>query len=114
MGATKITMTGADEAHYRDATASQTRVIAFPDGVTRHITLTTRQWQVFDALPEHGWPRSSLLIWIVRNVRELENDFGPFFSYEHYDTNIRWCLENFLELTMHMCSAHPRDAVNDR
>jgi hypothetical protein len=112
MGATKITMTGADEAHYRDAMASLTRVIPFPDGVTRHITLTKRQWQVFDELPQHGWPRSSLLLWVIQNIRETAAELGrPPVCYED---SVRWCLANFIELTMHMCSAHPRDAANDR
>jgi hypothetical protein len=52
MGGKKITLTGADEAHFLKASKKLSRLIRFPDGV-RHITLTKWQWEVFDEMIAH-------------------------------------------------------------
>jgi hypothetical protein len=56
MSGTKITMTGADSADYQSMVGLQSRVVVFPDGGARHITLTNREWNVADWLEEEmGW-----------------------------------------------------------
>src|SRR5690242_12840778 len=71
---TKITMTGADEADYRHITGMQSRTITFPDGLSRHITLTNWEWEVYDRehaetapfefLPQAAW-RGAHRVWLV-------------------------------------------------
>jgi hypothetical protein len=51
MPRTRITLTGADPLGYRDTLALSSRLLRFPDGVTRLITLTGWQWTVFDQWP---------------------------------------------------------------
>lgn len=41
-------MTGADEAHLNQVRGQQSRAVTFPDGITRHVTLSNWQWDVFD------------------------------------------------------------------
>lgn len=61
MGGTKITMTGADEAHYLSASKKSSRLIRFPDGVSRHITLSKWHWEVLDRLhKDKGWNRNTI------------------------------------------------------
>jgi hypothetical protein len=61
MTGTTITIKGADEAHYLAATALTSRLVMFPDGIARHITLQNRQWEIADRLQkERGWPEDGL------------------------------------------------------
>lgn len=49
-------MTGADEAAYQSMVGLSSRVMTFPDGLARHITLSNREWNVVDWLEhEAGW-----------------------------------------------------------
>jgi hypothetical protein len=48
----KLVLTGADEASYLAAHKPESRLIAFQDGLVRHITLTGWQWDTHDWL-EH-------------------------------------------------------------
>ena len=41
-------MIGIDEAHFRFITATASRLVDFPDNLSRHITLTNWEWQVAD------------------------------------------------------------------
>ena len=61
MTGTKITLTGVDRAHYLNATGLSSRVVRFPDGITRHITLTNWEWEVVDwHSVVQGWPQNAL------------------------------------------------------
>jgi hypothetical protein len=51
----RITMVGGDSAHRRAVTGLQSRLISFPDGFTRHITLTNWEWDVFDRVPHRDY-----------------------------------------------------------
>lgn len=56
-----ITMNGADSAHLEKVKAESSRVVAFPDGVSRMIRLTALQWEVFDRWEEFAdSPKSEL------------------------------------------------------
>jgi|GEM_PF-5833516 len=44
----RIDLQGADSAHYRSIKHPETRAIAFPDGITRLITMERRDWQGHD------------------------------------------------------------------
>jgi hypothetical protein len=46
----KLVLTGADEASYLTAHKQQSRLVAFPDGLVRHITLSAWQWNTLDWL----------------------------------------------------------------
>lgn len=48
MSGVKIEMTGADGAEYHSIVGLQSRLVVFPDGITRHITLNNWHWEVFD------------------------------------------------------------------
>lgn len=60
MSGTKITITGADEAHYLSASKETSRLIRFPDGISRHITLSNWHWEVLDRLHKKGWAEHDL------------------------------------------------------
>jgi len=55
---THITIANKDELKAASETAA--RVLDFPDGLTRHITLTKAQWANYDALIAEGWPPEKL------------------------------------------------------
>lgn len=57
-----ITMTGADGAHYQKSMAVTSRLVRFPDGITRLINLTGWEWETFVLWPEKtGWYSDRLL-----------------------------------------------------
>jgi hypothetical protein len=111
MTGTKITMSGADTAHYRDATAITSRLVWFPDGVQRHIALTNRQWEVFDNWPgQVGQRHPRLAERTIELVQEMATRFG---RPAHYEREIRLCLAALIRAGMQHCSAYPRDRMND-
>jgi hypothetical protein len=59
MGGKKLTITGGDEAHYLKASRKSSRLVRFPDGLIRHITLRGWEWEVFDRIQKKrtGWPQ---------------------------------------------------------
>ena len=87
MTGTKITMTGADEAHYESAIGLSSRVVQFPDGVTRHLTLKNAQWDILDRLcKDRDWPESAIPEMAFRLAREycsepeqFEQELREFF-----------------------------------
>lgn len=105
MTGTKISMSGADGAHFRAATATSTRLIPFPDGFTRHITLTNRQWEVFDNV----WLPSQWAEGAVHVVTEVTAQHGP----GNYENDLRNALIALLAAAMPDCSAHPRQPGNE-
>jgi hypothetical protein len=74
----RLVLTGGDEESYRATTRLSSRLIAFPDGLTRHITLRDWEWNVYDWLYAEfrsvGWPAPeyfafrSTLRWLPRDV----------------------------------------------
>lgn len=59
-----------------------TRLIGFPDGVTRHITLATWQWSVFDRLarPESVLSPAEVVFFAYKHAKEDDTD--PDSSFE--------------------------------
>jgi len=54
-------MTGADDAHYGRISQTSSRLVHFPDGVARYITMTNWHWEVLDRLhTEKGWDTSAI------------------------------------------------------
>lgn len=52
------------------ATGRDARLLVFPDGITRHITLSAWEWQVFDAIPHRdllpaGAYQHALTFWLL-------------------------------------------------
>ena len=41
-------MARISETNYRNVIGFQSRIILFPDGVARHITLSNWEWEVYD------------------------------------------------------------------
>jgi hypothetical protein len=76
----RVILTGADEASYRTANRRSSRLMAFPDGMPRCITLTAWQWQVFDWLEESG--------------RYAEGEIAQ----RSYASAMRWCPESVLQV----------------
>jgi hypothetical protein len=64
MSARKTGMTGIDS--YEATMTSSSRLLDFPDGLSRHITLNNWQWQVFD-----------------RKHEELDEVYMPRLAYQH-------------------------------
>jgi hypothetical protein len=61
MSGTKITMIGADEAHYLSVSEESARLIDFPDGIPRHMTLSKWHWEVLDKLhKDKGWAKDEI------------------------------------------------------
>lgn len=48
-------MTGGDEAHRLASSALASRLVSFPDGIARHITLSNWHWEALDRL-RTTWP----------------------------------------------------------
>ena len=79
MTGTRITLTGADKAHYLNATGLSSRVVRFPDGITRHVTLTNWEWEVVDWHTDvEGWPRSALPELAYQHATEFCKDPSLF------------------------------------
>ena len=77
MSGTKVMMTGADEAEYLANIALSSRIMDFPDGVRRHITLRDCYWKALDRLQnQRGWPISEMAFrvaqshWLRESFRE--------------------------------------------
>jgi hypothetical protein len=78
MTGTKISLNGADTAHYRDAMAPVLHLTRFLDGIERHITLTRRQWEVHDAWHrDTGWQPTRILERAIQIVERTGADLGP-------------------------------------
>ena len=72
-------MTGADEAHYLNAVGLSSRVVWFPDGVSRHLTLRNSQWDVLDRLSKNmGWPQSDIPELAFQLAKEFCTDPAVF------------------------------------
>ena len=105
--AVHITLTGADTAHRAAATATASRMVLFPDGMTRHIALTGRQWEVFDQWQQDGWPMPPLIIQMVDDVTArcgFETD---------RENEVRLALERLIAVGMQDCTTVPLDRNND-
>lgn len=71
MGGTKITITGADEAHYLSASKESSRLFHFPDGISRLITLSSWHWEVLHRLYKK-WSKRELLKMVYEHALEGE------------------------------------------
>jgi hypothetical protein len=106
----RITMTGADTAHYRDATAVTARLIRFPDGLQRIIRLTYWQWQVFNDWPQvTGWHPDRLPEQALQMARIVRDENGS----DTFEADIRYALAALINLSKPACTAVPVQAVNE-
>jgi len=79
MTGTRITLTGVDKAHYLNATGLSSRVVQFPDGMARHITLTNWEWEVVDwHTVVEGWATNALPELAFQHATEFCNDSSLF------------------------------------
>lgn len=78
MSGTKITLTGADEAHYLSASKETSRLIRFPDGISRHITLTNWHWEVLDRVHKNGWARHEIPKLVYEHATEFATNSIDF------------------------------------
>lgn len=82
-------MAGIVESRYRTESGLQSRIIIFPDGLARHITLSGWQWDVYD-----------------RTHERVGSEYLPEGAYLHA---LKYCLgESFNE------NAHPVRRLDDR
>ena len=94
MSGVRIT-TGGDDAAIKAALQSASRIITFPDGKARHITLESRYWTVFDKLQsEKGWPPDELPALAFQGA----SDF--FQGSDEFEDKLRWGFRYLLKLNM--------------
>ena len=87
-------MTGADEAQYLAATQAASRLVMFPDGLARHITLKHCHWQLFDWLrTEKRWTEEAFAEGVFQAATEFCKD--P----ERFEEQIRRSFSMFMDLT---------------
>ena len=55
MSSISITMEGADALHRHRIRRKQARVLLFPDGIKRVISMSVWHWETFDRLKEEMW-----------------------------------------------------------
>jgi hypothetical protein len=68
----EISLNGADSSSYEKATRTSTRLVPFPDGVTRHITLKNCYWEALDWRSKtQGWPSYVLPTMAYETVRKV-------------------------------------------
>lgn len=108
--ATTITMTGADSAHLEKVKAESVRVVAFPDGVSRMIRLTTLQWEVFDQWEERtDWPLSKLTGQAVSMACNARDTVGS----ETFEEDVRYGLTVVLDELKTWAASVPLNAENE-
>jgi hypothetical protein len=72
-------MTGGDEAHYLSVSQECARLVAFPDGISRHITLKKWHWEVVDRLQkDKSWPQDELPSLAFQHALEFCDDLANF------------------------------------
>lgn len=81
-------MTLADEAELEAARKTSARVLAFQDGLSRHITLTAQQWANLDALLEGGWTEEQLL-WVPFDTA---SEFYKKGEASDFEDELRRCM----------------------
>jgi hypothetical protein len=108
MSRTKITLIGGDGAHYQAISGIRSRLIRFPDGITRHITLRNWQWEVADRVQrKNGWFGVGLAALAFEHASELCSD--PAF----FDSQLRRSLASFLRVNMTRCMDYHDPFAND-
>ena len=79
MTGTRITLTGIDSAHFLNATGLSSRLICFPDGINRHVTLTNWEWEVVDwHTVVEGRPQDALPELAYQHATEFCKDPSQF------------------------------------
>jgi hypothetical protein len=85
----------ADKAERTNARRKSARVLTFEDGISRHITLTGRQWANYDAALDAGYKPEQLHWLAFDTAKEIFESGGvPDFEEE-----LRQC---FLQMTTHI------------
>lgn len=96
MDGKKIMMTGLNEAYFLRASKKTSRLIRFPDGVSRHITLSEWQWEVFDRLIKYkNWQVGEL----AREAYNLTVDLCN--HQERFEEELRYAFEAFIKDNMY-------------
>src|SRR5437868_6147367 len=87
MSGKKITLTGADEANYLKNSKKNSRLLPFPDGISRHITLSNWHWEVLDRLYDKGWTIDEIpslayehALKFITTPNEFENEIRDSFK----------------------------------
>lgn len=92
-------MTGADEASYLASRKLSSRLIPFPDGISRHITLEQKFWDTVDRLcAAEGWrlddfTKPVLVLAEQRRVKWSE-------SFTDFEDVLRQEFQGFIQATM--------------
>jgi hypothetical protein len=109
MSGTKITLTGADGAHYRVITGFSSRLIRFPDGITRHITLRNWEWEVADRVQrKNGWYDVGLPALAFEHAVDLCDDPALF------DHQLRRSIASLLRVNMLRSMDYQYSVANDQ
>ena len=106
---TSIRMTGADSAHYREAARRTSRLVLFPDGVSRLINLTGWQWDVLaDWHGRTGWYRERLLEQALQIARLV----GEAHGADEFELDVRIALVAMIEGSKRDCLPVSLDPAN--
>jgi hypothetical protein len=107
MNGTKITLTGADEAHFQSVVGLSSRVVRFPDGLGRHITLRNWEWEVVDRLSEQkGWAETALPELAFLHAKEFCADASLF------ENQLRRSFSSMIRVNMSYCMDCDRPPSN--
>ena len=104
-----ITPRGISQAR-RSATKSTTRLVTFPDGITRHITLPGWQWSVLDRFDREDVLLSSekIIAMVLEGAKEDSR-----FPDEPFEETIRHHLSVCLKEGVAWSSDYIRRRAND-
>jgi hypothetical protein len=108
--ATTITMTGADSAYLEKVTAVSSRLLTFPDGITRMIGLDPLQWEVFDRWKEFtGDPVAELTEHAISAACTVRDTMGS----ETFEEDVRLGLTSVLDQLKHWVASVDLRAANE-
>jgi hypothetical protein len=96
MSRKKITMIGVGESHYPSISEKSSRILTFPDGKARLLTLKNWYWEVLDKLhKEKGWPTTE----IPAMAFQVADRHHPKHDAE-FEECLRWGVSFLIKLNM--------------
>ena len=105
----KITMIGADKAHFLCVSKESSRLLDFPDGISRHITLKSWCWEVLDRLHnDKGWSKSE-----IPNLA-FEHAIEGVIHPEDFEKQLRFSFKLFIEINMAYVMLPNESTANER
>jgi hypothetical protein len=89
MNLIKVKIARDNESHRQALEAKSSRVLTFPDGVSRVVVMTDKSWESFDWVKSRNWTEESILRLIYNNAIE-----GYTPARGDFETYLRGTLED--------------------